>query len=199
MSFLRPWVLTVLSEVRHLEVFRKLTRRHQSPETTILIDYTSNIFIISEIQALFRGDYYITFIGFVGVLIEALVVALPGIPYEPSQTMDGLEAATWLSVSALTLALLAVVLVFFRRRSACMPRLPYNIATVIAYLYAARMLEDFMGLSMLDTKERNRRIVAIGKTYGFGWTTGQDGKRRVGVDEEELDGAYSMDCNAYNQ
>jgi len=127
------------------------------------------------------------------------VVALPGIPYEPSQTIDELEAATWLSVSALTLALLAVVLVFFRRRSACMPRLPYNIATVIAYLYAARMLRDFMGLSMLDTKERNRRIAAIGKTYGFGLTTGQDGKSRVGVDEEELDSTYLMNCNAYSQ
>ncbi|KAF8248645.1 hypothetical protein K440DRAFT_678850 [Wilcoxina mikolae CBS 423.85] len=177
-------------EVRYLEVFRKLSRRHQSPETTILVDYTASIFLVTEVRALLRGDLYMAFIGFVGVLIEALVVVLPGIPFEPSQTEQGYEVATWLSVSVLILVLFAVVLVFSRRRSACMPRLPYSIATVMVYLYAARMLKDFVGLSVLDRKERDEKIVGLGKTYGFGWTTGEDGKVRVGVDVEELDYAY---------
>jgi len=130
------------------------------------------------------------YMGFVGVLIEALVVALPGVPFEASQTDESFKVSTWLSVATLTLVLFAAILMFFTRRSACMPRLPYNIATVVAYLYAARMLGDFVGLSLLCRKERNKRITALGKTYGFGWTTREDGSARVGIDKEELDFPY---------
>ncbi|KAF8243928.1 hypothetical protein K440DRAFT_667495 [Wilcoxina mikolae CBS 423.85] len=177
-------------EVRHTEVFRKLSRRHRSPEATIFTDYTRVIPIVTELHAIRRGDFYVAFIGFVGLLIEALVVVLPGIPFDPTQTFKAYEDATWISVAVLTLVLFAVILVFFRRRNVCVPRLPFSIATLIAYLYAAKMLEDFVGLSVMNTKERNRRISALGKTYGFGWTTGQDGKTRVGVDEEELNFSY---------
>jgi len=178
-------------EVRHLEVFRKLSRGHQSPEATILTDYPRDIPVVGELKALSRGDFYMAFVGFVGTLIEAFVVSIPGVPFEPSQTNQSFEVSTWLSVSVLTLVLFAVILVFFRRRSACMPRLPYSIATVVVYLYAARMLRNLVGLSMLSTKERNKKIAGMEQTYGFGWTTSVDGNIRVGVDEEELYDFYN--------
>jgi hypothetical protein len=89
----------------------------------------------------------------------------------------------------------AMVLVLFRRRGVRlrMPRVPYSLAAVLAYLYAARMLDGLVGLSTLGKRRRDIVIKDIcwGKGYGLGWTIGLDGEKRVGVDEEELEGMYN--------
>jgi hypothetical protein len=177
--------------VRHLEVFRKLQRRHQTARATLFTDYVRDIPLVTEAQALWRGDVYIAFIGLVGLAIETLVVVLPGIPFSPTRTWRDFQVATWISAGSLVLAMVAVVMVFTMRRRVCVPWLPTDTATVVAYLYAGRMLRSFAGLSTLGGKERNDRIQLLGKKYGFGWTTGADGKTRVGVDEEELNFDYN--------
>ena len=65
----------------------------------------------------------------------------------------------------------------------------YTLAVIAAYLYAARMLDAFAGLSVLLPRVRNHRIAEAtrGCTYGLGWTCGATGVRRVGIDEEALD------------
>jgi len=73
-----------------------------------------------------------------------------------------------------------------------LPRVPYTLATQMAYLYASRMGVDFVGLSVLSGKERRMRLqrVGRGRRYGFGWTVGEDERWRVGVDKEELRGGW---------
>ena len=84
----------------------------------------------------------------------------------------------------------AAALLRRRRLARRVPRAPYTLAVIAAYLYAARMLDAFAGMSVLLPRVRNRRIAEAtrGCTYGLGWTCGAAGVRRVGVDEEALDG-----------
>ena len=133
-----------------------------------------------------RGHLLVAFVGAVSLSIDALVVVIHGVPFSPTQTWKDFQISTWISVGALFGAFLAVIAVMMRRRRLSMPRLPYSIAAIISYLYAAHMLDNFVGLSMWPTGERNEEIQKLGKTYGFGWTTGADGVLRIGVDQEEL-------------
>jgi hypothetical protein len=127
-----------------------------------------------------------------------LVIFISRVPYSGTQTYQDANVAMFVSVSvsALAATAIAVGLALHRRRRMAMkmPRVPYTLATVVAYLYAALMLEDFVGLSTLGKKDRDRGIRDVGrmKTYGFGWTVGRDGVRRVGVDEEELEGDFKI-------
>jgi len=131
----------------------------------------------------------------VSLLIEVLVIFISTVPYSGTQTYQDANVAMFVSVSALAATAIAVGLALHRRRRMAMkmPRVPYTLAAVIAYLYAALMLEDFVGLSTLG-KDRDRGIRDVGrmKTYGFGWTVGRNGVRRVGVDEEELEGDFKI-------
>jgi hypothetical protein len=181
------------TEVRFLEVFRSLALRHQ-PVSILLRDDLRSFPIYSEIKALIQGRPFIAFIGFVGTLIECLIVALTGVPFSSAQTWEMANVSMLLSMVILVIVIIAVATVTIRRRriSNRMPRTPYTLATTMSYLYAAKMLGDFGGLSALGESERNKRVKKItdGKKYGFGWTTGIDGQKRVGIDEEELDGDY---------
>ncbi|KAF8544224.1 hypothetical protein BDD12DRAFT_801459 [Trichophaea hybrida] len=102
----------------------------------------------------------------------------------------------FLSMTILVMTITTVIAVLLRRRriGKRMPRTPYTLAATMAYLYGARFLEGLVGLSRLGTKERNKQVLMAGrdKEFGFGWTVGADGKKRVGVDEEELEGDYKV-------
>jgi len=69
-----------------------------------------------------------------------------------------------------------------------LPRAPYSVAEVVAYLYAARMGEEFGGLSVLGGRERDRAVQRWGKRVGLRWVVGRDGHARVSVDVKELEG-----------
>ena len=99
-----------------------------------------------------------------------------------------------LSTSVLLAAAATAAAALLRRRRLArrVPRAPYTLAVIAAYLYADRMLDAFARLSVLLPRVRNRCIAeaTCGRTYGLGWTCGADGVRRVGIDEEALDGDY---------
>ncbi|KAF8244252.1 hypothetical protein K440DRAFT_636321 [Wilcoxina mikolae CBS 423.85] len=182
-------------EARHLEVFHILSLRHQHV-STLFRDHPRSFPLVSEISALFRGRFFLCLLGTVGLLIEVLVIVISGVPYSGTQTYLDANIAMFLSVSALGATIIAAGLALYRRRrmAAGMPRVPYTLAAVMTYLYAARMLDDFVGLSTLGRKDRDKAIMDVGrnKTYGFGWTVGRDDVKRVGVDEEELEGDYRI-------
>ena len=69
-----------------------------------------------------------------------------------------------------------------------LPRAPYSVAEVVAYLYAAKIREEFSRLSVLRRRERDRAVQRWGKRVGLRWAVGQDGHARVSVDVKELEG-----------
>jgi hypothetical protein len=183
----------MITEARHLEVFHRLLQRYQ-PLSTLLTDEPRSFPIVSQISALIHGRIFIAALGMVGLLVEALVVSLTGIPYSGTQTWLDFNVSMFLSVSILIIAIIMVGVFMFRRRGIekKMPHVPYTIAGIKGYLYAARMLDGFSGLSTLSCNDRLTIVkdMGKGKRYGLGWTVGIDGKKRVGVDEEMLLGDY---------
>ncbi|KAF8243929.1 hypothetical protein K440DRAFT_636647 [Wilcoxina mikolae CBS 423.85] len=180
-------------EARHLEVFYNLLQRHQ-PVSTLLIDEPRTFPMVSQISALLHGRVFIAALGMVGVLLEVLVVALSRVPYSGTQTWLDANISLFLSAGILFITIVMVGVFFFRRRviEKKMPYVPYTIAGVMGYLYAARMLDVFSGVSILGGSKRDKviREMTRGKRYGLGWTMRVDGKKRVGIDEEELFGSY---------
>jgi hypothetical protein len=150
--------------------------------------------VVTEVVNLINSNFFIVAIGLIGLFVEALVVSLTGIPYSGTETWEDARTCMILSSLIIAIIIITIILTMIRRRrlERRLPRVPYTLATVIGYIYAARMLESFAGLSVLPTKERNCKIVEIGRgrEYGFGWTVGNDEARRVGVDEEELEADY---------
>jgi len=181
------------AEVRFLEVFHVLSHRHQRV-TTLLRDHPRSFPLVTEVSSLIQGNFFISFVGTVGLLIEVLIVTLTGVPYSGSQIWKDAKICMRLSSTIICITIITIAVILLRRKRVerRLPRVPYSLATVIGYIYAARMLDSLIGLSILESKARNRRIMEIGrgKKYGFGWTVGSDGAERVGVDEEELQGNY---------
>ncbi|KAF8243693.1 hypothetical protein K440DRAFT_36961 [Wilcoxina mikolae CBS 423.85] len=186
-------------EARHLETFHALSLRHQ-PISILLHDHPRVFPIYTEVRNLLHGNFYIVLIGVLTVLIEVLIITLTGVPYSGTETWEDARACMVLSCIILFLTIVAVVVVMVRRRrmERTLPRVPYTLATMMAYLYAAKMGADFVGVSALEGKEREMRLqrVGRGRSYGFGWTVGEDGRWRVGVDREELRGGWDWRGNS---
>ncbi|KAF8245040.1 hypothetical protein K440DRAFT_635242 [Wilcoxina mikolae CBS 423.85] len=201
--FFMALVMTVRSgwepierEARHIEIFHTLSLRHQ-PSSVLLRDHVRAFPLISDISALLNGNIFIFLIGVIGLCIDSLIVStsLSEVAFSSIQTWAMSNMAFCLSVPFLGATAITVFLAALLRRRRIgmkMPRVPYTIAAVISYLYAARMMEELTGLSTLSEKERNREVMGIQKGCGFRWTVGRDGRKRVGVDEEELAGTYKM-------
>jgi hypothetical protein len=54
------------------------------------------------------------------------------------------------------------------------------------------MLYDFVDTEKKNSKEMERHLANIGKTYGLGWFTGRDGQFHCGIDEEPLKDSYKF-------
>jgi len=54
------------------------------------------------------------------------------------------------------------------------------------------MLRDFERLSMLGSRERDRRVERMGRMYRFGWMTGVSGEKRVGIDYPEGEQGFKL-------
>lgn len=84
-------------EVRHLEVFHTLSRRHQ-PARVLHCDHSRSFPVLTELAALCHGNIFLFFTGAIGLCIEVLVVAITGVPYSGTQTVEDLDAAMFLSL-----------------------------------------------------------------------------------------------------
>jgi hypothetical protein len=79
--------------------------------------------------------------------------------------------------------MMIIVANIWRRMLPDLPRKPNTVAAVLSYVAGAHFCADFEGLEKANVKERDRRIVALGKRYGFGTVGTLDGTERLVVDE----------------
>ncbi|KAJ5054198.1 uncharacterized protein L3040_000480 [Drepanopeziza brunnea f. sp. 'multigermtubi'] len=227
-----PWFLTALAvgiklawgtletDVRMMEPFYILSKRHASPRV-LTLDYTAVAFGWMPIRAFVNGHLLVGLVGLGSVLAEILTVCsssfagvhgreffAPSTPSyssaqasSPSSQAQRAESSGeetflsfWLSfgLALLILAYLCCVaaLVYVRRRHIFLPRQPSTIASVLAFIHQSKMLNDFVGTEKMNNDEMVERLARVGKTYGLGWFTGRDGEMHCGVDEEELVSAY---------
>lgn len=226
-----PWLLTALAvcvklgwgtletDVRMIEPFYILSKRHASPKV-LTLDYTAMAFGWMPIRAFSNGHYLVGAVGLGSVLAELLTVCCtsfanvsgigfveslkPGGDPEKNRRPGGKDdhrnageetvKSFWISFG------LAMIILFFlcfvagtvyaRRRHPFLPRQPNTISSVLAFIHQSKMLYDFVGTEKMNNDEMVKRLVGIKKTYGLGWFTGRDGELHCGVDEEELVSNY---------
>jgi hypothetical protein len=78
---------------------------------------------------------------------------------------------------------MTLVVNIWRRMLPDLPRKPNTVAAVLSYVVGTNFCADFEGLEKASIKERDRRITALGKRYGFGMVQEPDGTERCVVDE----------------
>lgn len=71
-----------------------------------------------------------------------------------------------------------------------MPRQPSTIASILAFIYQSRMLEDFDGTERFTNAQMEAMLVAKNKRYGLGWVKGLDQRPHCAVDEEPMLSRY---------
>jgi hypothetical protein len=135
--------------------------------------------------------YFVAYVAFITLLAECLTVALSGVPFSSALSYEAYTVSTFLSVAIIAMMLITIPVIALRGRDLMMPRKLDNIAAVLLYICGSPMLTSFGGLSLLDTKTRNRRILNMGRMYRYGLVMGVDGQLRMGVD-------YSSDGNGYD-
>lgn len=217
-----PWLVTLLAvaiklmwgtldtDVRMIEPFYILSKRHASPKV-LTLDYTSMAIGWMPIQAFFNGHTLVGLVGVGSVLAEVLTVCsssfgnVSGIDFlrklsrrdghvDGPDSGEETDASFWVSF-VLALAILAFLcsvagIIYSRRRHPFLPRQPNTIASVLAFIHQSKMLYDFVGTEKKNNDEMVKHLVGIKKTYGLGWFAGRDGEMHCGVDEEELVSNY---------
>ncbi|KAI9699660.1 MAG: hypothetical protein M1836_002694 [Candelina mexicana] len=105
--------------------------------------------------------------------------------YRQARMMPSIPAFT-LSITLLTLYLLAYIFVVVRRRHRSSgPRIPKTIGSIIPWVLRSQMLDDFEGMHYLSNRERDGALGCLGRRYGFGRFTDRQGKVRLGIEFEE--------------
>ncbi|KAK1990896.1 hypothetical protein LX36DRAFT_663816 [Colletotrichum falcatum] len=166
-----------------------MDRRSQQPESSILLTRPTNSFY-GIYAAIIEGDVVLMLAAFMAILAEFLPILLTNIPYNLTQTLATHNICALTSISILALMLVALVASLFTKWPD-MPVDPRSIAGAMYYIDESRMLEDFEGLSELDSAEREKKVKELGRRYFYGAINGKNGKRMA------VDSIESVEDTAY--
>jgi hypothetical protein len=86
-----------------------------------------------------------------------------------------------------------IIVVWRRRHRYAGPRMPKTIGSIMPWVIHSKMLEDFMGVHYVSSRDRDDALQRMGRRYGFGRFRGRHGRVTLGIEYEELlmaSGAY---------
>jgi hypothetical protein len=95
-----------------------------------------------------------------------------------------------LAMAIIFFVICTAFLVYARRRHPFLPRQPSTIAAVLAFIYASKMLDDFIDTEHLSNSAMESRLKGLNKRYALGWFKGRDGKMHCAIDEEPVRARY---------
>jgi hypothetical protein len=175
LNFPDTQTLTPYAELRNLSAKPKetiLLRRHTIPLTSIL-------------PMIFNRHCFAFTVAFAALLAEFLIITMSGLPYRPGQLRSEFVFCAISSCIILVVLIIVITGGIIWRAFVLpeLPRKPDNVASVMTYVCESRMVRDFAGLERASQKERDKSIVALGKTYGYGMVQKPDGKRSWAVDD----------------
>ncbi|KAK2026377.1 hypothetical protein LX32DRAFT_22433 [Colletotrichum zoysiae] len=167
-----------------------MDRQSQQPESSILLTRPTNSFY-GVYAAILEGNVVLMLAAFMAILAEFLPILLTNVPYNLTQTLTTHNICAVTSISILALMLVTLVASLFTKWPD-MPVDPRSIAGAMYYINESRMLEDFEGLSTLNSGDREKKVKELGRRYFYGAISGKDG-RRMAVDSIESveDTAYT--------
>jgi hypothetical protein len=170
--------------------YSKLSAEPSEPKPTILLR-RHILPITALIPLLYRGHVVPGSVAFTALVSELLIVALAGLPYRPGQLRGEFFFCAVATIVILALMLVELALVIWWRGHAVphLPRRPDTVAAVMTYVVGAGMNSDYDGLEEVKESDRDKKVVALGKTYLYGEAADDHGVRRWMVDQlEEEDG-----------
>ncbi|KAF2843350.1 hypothetical protein M501DRAFT_925260, partial [Patellaria atrata CBS 101060] len=220
-----PWFLTAVAtiikliwstldcDVRMIEPFYILSRRHASPRT-LTLDYTGTVPGWLPIKAAINRHYLVALVGLGAVLTEVLTVCVSSFSVDgkkfisgkgdeldddesqgdsrdnSGETFKSFWVSFGLALGILLYLFLIACLVYLKRRHKFLPRQPGTIASVLAFIHQSKMLVDFVNTETFNSKQMTQYLERLPKTYALGWFSGRDGEDHCGVDEEEILAEY---------
>ncbi|KAL0944857.1 uncharacterized protein CTRU02_202744 [Colletotrichum truncatum] len=181
---------SIFISIAIISPYHDMARRSQSPEKSILLTRPTNGFY-GMYAAVLDGNIILLLAAFMSILAEFLPILFANIPYNLTQTLESHNICARVSLAILAIMLITIIASLFIKWPE-MPVDPRSIAGAMYYVNESRMLEDFEGLSKLDSKEREKRVKELGRRYFYGSITGRFGKR-MGVESVESieDTAYT--------
>ncbi|KAF6788432.1 hypothetical protein CSOJ01_15027 [Colletotrichum sojae] len=173
---------SIFVSIAIISPYHRMGRRSQPPERSILLTRPTNGFY-GIYAAVKDGNVVLMLAAFMSILAEFLPILFANVPYNLTQTLTSHNVCARVSLAILALMLVTVVASLFIKWPE-MPVDPRSIAGAMYYLNESRMLEDFEGLSKLDSGERERKVKELGRRYFYGSIAGTHGKR-MGVESVE--------------
>ncbi|WYZ44869.1 hypothetical protein EsH8_VIII_000185 [Colletotrichum jinshuiense] len=181
---------SIFISIAVISPYYHMGRRSQPPEKSILLTRPTNGFY-GIYAAIIQGDVVLMLAAFMAILAEFLPILLANVPYNLTQTLNSHNVCTIMSVSIMAFMILTLAASLFIKWPE-MPVDPRSIAGAMYYVNESRMLDDFEGLSKLNSEQREKRVKELGRRYFYGAVTGTHG-RRMGVESVESveDTAYT--------
>ncbi|KAK4443771.1 hypothetical protein QBC34DRAFT_310409 [Podospora aff. communis PSN243] len=182
LGMLAHWTITLAFGAT--SIYLHISQRPQPAARSVLESRATNPFTRLW-RALRRRDALTASIAVANILAKFLPMLLSGIPFKSTQTWQSQQICGWTTVALLAIMIL-VMLVYMRfARWPELPVSPDSLAGVVYYVCDSHMLKDFERLSMLGTRERDRRVERMARRYSFDWITGVSGERRIACDYAE--------------
>lgn len=192
--------------IRLIEPFYRLSQGNALPQDSLTLDYQATVYGWTAIRATLNGHYVVALVALTSVCLDVLSVTIGSFsvdshifltrPRLDQDSSSGAESyiSFWvslvLSVSILVFSIAVATLAYKRRRHAFLPREPSTIAAVLSFIYASKMLDDFIDTETLTREAMEKRLKSIGKRYGLGWFRGRDGQVHCAIDEEPMVSRY---------
>lgn len=201
---------TIDCDVRMLEPFYILSRRH-APPRTLTLDYTGTMPGWLPIKALMNRHYLVSVVGIGAIMTEVLTVCVssfsvdgkkffpgrghdnsdqPNDRYNSDETFKSFWVSFALVVGILLFLMTIATLVYLRRSHKFMPRQIGTIASVLGFIHQSKMLVSFVDTEKLDSRQMTDYLESLPKTYALGWFSGRDGEDHCGIDEEPVLAPY---------
>ncbi|KAM7217640.1 hypothetical protein V8F06_007024 [Rhypophila decipiens] len=174
-------------------IYRLLSHRPQPARRSVL-HVRSPTVISGLLSAIRHRDVLAGSISLAGILSKFLPVPLASVPFQSSQTWQTHEICVWTTVTLLLIMIVVLIAHMWLVKWPAMPATPDSLAGWIYYVIDSAMLRDFERLSMVSTKERDKRVQRMGRLYRFGWMTGVSGfgVSRIGIDYPEGEQGFKM-------
>ncbi|KAI8154513.1 hypothetical protein K4K49_004057 [Colletotrichum sp. SAR 10_70] len=152
---------SIFISIAIISPYHNMGRRSQPPEKSILLTRPTNGFY-GLYAAILEGNIILMLAAFMSILAEFLPILFANVPYNLTQTLKSHNVCATISLTILALMLASMVASLFIKWPE-LPVDPRSIAGALYYVAESRMLEDFEGLSKLDSEEREKKVKELGR------------------------------------
>lgn len=206
-TFLKLIWSTFKADVRLIEPFYRLSKGDCTAENSLTLDYQSTVYGWMPIRATLNGHFLVALVGLCSVLLDILSVTIGSFSvnyatfvkrndpqWKGLSSGDETFISFFVSLGLSCLILIFVIgvatFVYIKRRHPFLPREPSTIASVLAFIYSSKMLNDFFDTELYDGKMMEKMSMKKNKRYGLGWFRGRDGQIHCAIDEMPMLSRY---------